>query len=127
MQDTIKKMKEKYSAEQMIEAIRKNNGILALAAKNIGCSRSTVHRYVKDYATVKAAYDEANESNIDFVESKLMANINHGDTTAIIFFLKTKGKGRGYVERQEVRTVDKDGNDVPVVALPLGYLEALKD
>lgn len=95
-------MAEKYTAGEMIDAIQSAQGILAQAARKIGCARNTVSRYIKEYPTVKAAYEEANETNIDFVESKLMSNINSGDTTAIIFFLKTKAKARGYVERTEV-------------------------
>ena len=96
----------------MIQALKKNNGIMARAAQALGCARSTVSNYIDRYPTVKAAFDEANETNIDFVESKLMSNINSGDTTAIIFFLKTKAKHRGYVERQEV--TGADGKDLRI-------------
>ena len=95
---------EKFTAGEIIEAIKKNNGIMAKAAQGLGCSRTTIANYINNYPTVKAAYDEANETNIDFVESKLMSNISNGDTTAIIFFLKTKAKNRGYVEKQEFDT-----------------------
>ena len=39
---------------------------------------------------------------IDFAESQLHKQIRDGNSTATIFFLKTKGKKRGYVERQEI-------------------------
>ena len=61
-----------------------------------------MQNYIDRYATVRAAQAEASETTIDFVESQLLKNINEGDTTSIIFFLKTKAKHRGYVERQEI-------------------------
>jgi hypothetical protein len=44
---------------------------------------------------------------LDLAESKLHEEILGGNTAAIIFFLKTKGKKRGYVERQEVESVQR--------------------
>ena len=41
-------------------------------------------------------------------ESQLHKQILDGNTTATIFYLKTKGKKRGYVERQEITGVDGD-------------------
>jgi len=106
-------MAERYTAEIMIEAIKKNNGILAKAGQAIGCDRQTVANYIKRHPTVAAAYEEARETNIDFVESKLMQNIAAGDTVAIIFFLKTVAKDRGYIEQ---RRIDLGGvPDAPLV------------
>ena len=92
----------KFTAEQMIEAIRDADGIIASAARKLGTSRQTVHNYVNRYATVKAAYEEARDTNIDYAESQLMRAVQKGSLPAIMFMLKTIGRNRGYVERQEV-------------------------
>lgn len=94
-------MRKRYKAQQMIDAIKAAEGNLSAAARALGCSRQTVHNYVNDYTTVKDAYEEALETKLDHVESKLHDNIEEGDKTSIIFYLKTKGKHRGYVERHE--------------------------
>jgi hypothetical protein len=62
--------------------------------------RKTLYIWIEE-EDLKDALVEGRNSRIDFVESKLDQKINDGDTTAIIFFLKTQGKERGYVERQE--------------------------
>src|SRR3990167_6133961 len=92
----------KYTAEQVIEAVRRNKGILTLAARDLHCTRQTVHNYVNRYPTIKAAMDDERDSLLDMAEGKLFEQVRKGNMTAIIFTLKTLGKHRGYVERQEV-------------------------
>jgi hypothetical protein len=53
----------------------------------------------------KAAVDSIADVAIDFAESQLHKQIKEGNSTATIFFLKTNGKKRGYVERQEIDAV----------------------
>ena len=50
---------------------------------------------------VKAAMRTAHEMGGDFAESKLRKKINDDDTASLLFYLKTKHKARGYVERVE--------------------------
>lgn len=95
--------REKFTASEMIEAIKESRGILAQAARRVGCNRQTVVNYIEKYPTVKIAFEEANETNIDYVESQLMKQIGAGQVAATIFFLKTKAGHRGYVERREVK------------------------
>jgi predicted site-specific integrase-resolvase len=82
------------------KAILKAFGNISLIAKSLDVDRTTLYKWIED-ENLKDALVEGRNSRIDFVESKLDQKINDGDTTAIIFFLKTQGKERGYVERQE--------------------------
>ena len=99
-------MAEKYTANQMIETLREKHGNLSAAARFLGCSRNTISRYIDLYPTVKAVADEERETLIDFAENQLFKQVQDGNITAIIFTLKTIGKLRGYVERQEVTGAD---------------------
>jgi len=93
--------RKKFTPKQIKDALIEAKGLQAVAARKLETSRTTISNYIAEYPIVKSAYDEANETNIDFVEGKLMQQINEGNITAIIFFLKTKAKHRGYVERME--------------------------
>jgi len=95
-------MAEKYTANQIIDALKEKHGNLSASARYLGCSRNTISRYIDTYPTVKAVYDEERETLIDFAENQLFQQVKDGNITAIIFTLKTIGKHRGYVERQEV-------------------------
>jgi len=97
----------KYTAEQMIKAIESAEGNLTEAARILQCSRTTIYNYMNRYVTVKQAYEDINESTIDWVEGKLLDQCRRGNITAIIFYLKTKAKHRGYVERSEVEQSGK--------------------
>ena len=102
-------MARKYGQKVIIKALKEANGILALAADNLGCSRTTIYNAIQKWPKVEAAYNEANEKNIDVVESKLMKLIDKLNVPAIIFFLKTKGRGRGYTEHLQIAPVDPTG------------------
>ena len=81
-------------AEQLIKA----GGIITVAARALGCTPKTVRAYVNRYKACREALAEGKEGRKDFVESALFKRITEGDTTAIIFFLKTQAQDRGYVE-----------------------------
>jgi len=94
--------KRERTADRIIQAIHNSQGLLTVAAASSGIGYRTIMRYIKDYPSVAEAAIEAKERMIDFAESKLLGNIKAGDNTAIIFYLKTQAKHRGYIERAEV-------------------------
>lgn len=96
--------REKTAANKkaFLQKLEKTLGNVTAACKEIGIRRETYYHWKqKDKAFAKQV-EECNESAIDFVESALMKQIQDGNATAIIFFLKTKGRDRGYVEKLQV-------------------------
>ena len=93
--------KREETAARIIKALKETNGLLTMAATRSGIGYRTVCRYVAEYPSVKEAAHNAHEAMLDFAEGKLYSKIKAGDNTAIIFYLKTQGKARGYIERQE--------------------------
>lgn len=83
---------------QIAEALRKNGGIISNVAKACDVDHSTISHRLARTPALQAIRKEAQESCLDLAESMLIKNIQKGDNTAIIFFLKTIGKHRGYVE-----------------------------
>lgn len=86
----------------MLEALRLNMGNVSKAMESAGIKcRQTHYNWLENDPDYKAEVDAINEANIDLAEGELLKNIKSGDTTSLIFFLKTKGKSRGYIEKIE--------------------------
>ena len=84
-----------------LEALRKSAGVMTPACEAIGVERVTIYRWRKEDPEFNAACDEILDVALDLAESALLKQIQKGDTKAIEFFLRCKGKSRGYDQRQE--------------------------
>ena len=93
----------------MIEALEKSLGIVTTACKTVGIARQTHSNWMKDDEEYSNAVKSIEDIALDFAESQLHKQIRDGEVSSTIFFLKTKGKRRGYIERQEI-----DSNIAPV-------------
>ena len=87
----------------MLEALEKSLGVVTAACKAVDIARETHYRWMREDADYKAAVEELSDVAIDFAESQLHKQIKEGNTAGTIFYLKTKGKKRGYIERTEVQ------------------------
>lgn len=88
--------------KKMLVALSKSCGVVTEACKVVGISRITHYEWLNTDPDYKAACESVNDEAIDFMESALFKRIQEGSDAAIIFGLKTRGKNRGYVERQEI-------------------------
>lgn len=98
----------------MIDALEASLGIVSTAAPKANISRNTHYRWMEEDPEYKKAVEAVQDSVLDFAESHLYKLVKEGNPAATIFFLKTKGKKRGYVERQEIEVTERK---------PLSWLE----
>ena len=94
--------KQQYKIIDIKNALIKAKGFISQAARILKCDQSTVRNYIARYPELEEIRNDCREEFLDLAESKLISNINNNDNTAIIFFLKTQGKSRGYQDKQEI-------------------------
>lgn len=105
--------KEFFKPDDIIEALEKGSGYVSVAADYLGCAIQTVYNYRDRYPEVAEAWKQIHERRHDVVESSLHKQIKAGNTAATIFYLKTRARHRGYVERHEI--TGGDGGDLKVI------------
>ena len=88
--------------KQMIKALHETLGVVSPACEMVNIARSTHYRWMELDEKYRKEVESVQEFQLDFVESKLFENIGNNDTTATIFYLKTRGRKRGYIEKQEI-------------------------
>lgn len=93
--------------ELLLSALEKSLGVVSTACKAAGVARDTHYRWLKDDPDYKRAVNELQNVALDFAESHLHKLITEGNPAATIFFLKTKGKVRGYIETQDIQLSEK--------------------
>jgi len=93
--------------EAMLEALEKSLSIVSTACKMVDISRQTHYAWLKADEEYKKAVNSIQDGVLDFAESHLYKLVKDGNPAATIFFLKTKGKKRGYIERQEIEVQEK--------------------
>lgn len=89
-----------HKKRQMLVALEQNLCVVSTAAREVGITRKTHYDWMKKDSRYKAEVEDLENVTLDFAESELHRQIKDGNTTATIFLLKTKGKKRGYIEKQ---------------------------
>lgn len=133
--DTIKKRwGKKPTIDTFSEICEAKAGIAGDIATALGVRRSTLYGWLKSDPEFAAALEEARENLVDMAENRLRTLIQgvpaieidekgekrfagwieKPSETAIIFTLKTRGKKRGYVERQEIEASVNMRGSVPI-------------
>jgi len=91
---------EQYKKAVLI-ALEKSLGVITEGCKKAGVGRTTFYEWLKYDKEFKKQVDEIESIALDFAESQLFKNIGAGKEASLIFYLKTKGRKRGYCEKTE--------------------------
>jgi|TARA_R110000824_G_scaffold391878_1_gene589993 hypothetical protein len=97
--------------EAMLQALENSLGVVTVACKQSETPRSTYYKWLKEDQGFAKEVKEIENIALDFAESQLHSQMKDGNTSATIFYLKTKGKRRGYIERSEL---DLSSGDEPI-------------
>lgn len=96
-------MSKKITKNIFIEAIKNSGGVLSIIAHKLGVTRGAVTHYIDKNEDLLPLIQDEKEQMLDLAENKLGGLIDQGEFNAIRFYLKTKGKARGYIEEPQVQ------------------------
>ena len=110
----------KFTEAQAEQALLACYGNVSAAARALNVGHSTLWHRIKRSERLQEARIMAEEQALDVAEESLLAAVRRGEAWAVCFLLKTRGKRRGYVERQEVATPASNPFAVSIVGAIMG-------
>lgn len=90
----------KFKKENLLKALEASLGVVTPACEQLKIPRKTFYDYYNADPEFRTKVDDLENLALDFAESKLHQNIKAGKEASIFFYLKCKGKKRGYYEKQ---------------------------
>lgn len=101
--------KQRFTKSTIKSALEKARGNVSLAAEVLGVTRQTVYSYMARYPDLVAVRADAENYILDIAEAHIEKAVLGGDMDAIKFYLRTKGRIRGYMTSgQMVLSGDED-------------------
>tara|TARA_B100000959_G_C14503913_1_gene428422 strand:+ start:55 stop:408 length:354 start_codon:yes stop_codon:yes gene_type:complete len=101
--------------ETFIAALLNTDGNISKACGQTNISRTTIYDWIKKDDSFQEKVINVSEELLDMAEDQLLKQIRDGNLTATIFYLKTKGQARGYIEKQYVHQTRLMGPDEVVL------------
>lgn len=101
--------------DKLLKSLEENMGIVTVSCKAAEVPRQTYYDWMNEDEEFAKSVQELKNVTLDFVESKLIAQINNDNMTGIIFYLKCQGRERGYIERQDIDHTTKGDKIKPNV------------
>lgn len=108
-------MAHNLTKDEVLEAIRGSNGIITNVQRKLEASRGqriswdTTAKYVDKWEETKTALQSEKEAVLDMAEHNILKDIiDRHDVGTSKWYLRMKGKERGYIETSEVQMASAD-------------------
>lgn len=86
----------------LLEMLEKNLGIVTKSCEGLDIGRTTYYDWINDDPFFKSLVEDLSNVALDFAESQLHLQMKDGNASSTIFYLKCKGRKRGYIERSAI-------------------------
>lgn len=107
-------MQYNFTEKQVLEAIKNSGGIITtiqahlVPIHNSKPDWNTVKKYVDKWESTKAAVEAERQTVLDVAENNIFQEIYKHNPELSKWYLKMKGKDRGYIETQELINKNPD-------------------
>jgi len=95
--------------KKLLKALEKSLGIVTEACEKSNLSRTQFYKWYKEDKEFKESVESIEGKFIDFAETHLKQQIANDNTQATIFYLRTRGRKRGYGD-----SLDITSNEEPI-------------
>lgn len=89
------------SKKKFKEAVLDSGGVITTIANRLNVQRKTVYEWLVKHPEMKEYIEQETEKILDMAEISLFSQVKDKDLGATKYLLSTKGKNRGYIEKQE--------------------------
>ena len=102
------------SKEQLLKAIEGSQGLVTKIQKKLEAARGekicwdTVDKLVHKYPETEAAVKAEKEAMLDLAENNIFRDMANGDVGTSKWYLKMKGKERGYEDTPTIQLANED-------------------
>jgi hypothetical protein len=121
------KQDTKKNKKRFIETYSQMLGDITATCKAISITRHTYYNWLYKDNKFKRLIEVQDEVNLDFAENCLKERMKAGDTRAIIFYLESKGKNRGYGKNIDVTSNGKDIAPPTIILKRINSREELEE
>ena len=111
--------------EQLLEAIEGSQGLVSKIQRKLMAvigekiSWDAVDRLVKKYPEAEAAVKAEKEAMLDIAENNIFRDMVNGDTATSKWYLRMKGKERGYEDTAQLQLDNSDPLRIDISGDPM--------